>query len=54
MEQTVTTGTGRRKRIIANLPADLVSAVSVAKSETEPKTPNINDKTFANKRQKDL
>ncbi len=52
--QTVTTGAGVRKVIIAVNPADLGAAVTVAKSETLPKTPDINDKTYANKRQKDL
>lgn len=54
MEKLVMTGTGVRKTIIAQTPADLASAVAIAKAEPQPKTPDINDKEFANKRQKDL
>jgi hypothetical protein len=54
MEQTVTTAAGVKKRIIAPHFADLAAAVTVAKAEVEAKAPDINDKKFGNKRNKDL
>ena len=51
--KTVTTSSGTRKLIIANNPADFVSAISVAKAETV-KVLDINNASYANKRYKDL
>ncbi len=50
----VITAGGVRKIVVAQNSADFNSAVTIAKAEQTPKTPDINDKTFANKRQKDL
>jgi hypothetical protein len=54
VQQLVITGVGLRKLITAQDPFDLAVAVAVAKLEVRPKTPDINDKTFGNKRDKDL
>lgn len=54
LQSKVTTASGVSKTIIANNRSDLSVAISVAKAELPMKTPDINDKKDANKRQKDL